>query len=179
MFQTIISYIASLTGLPAYLVPWAAGLLAVVVALALFGLLRKTRYRPTVYGRQQYLFTKTEWPFMRQLMAEFERDYMIVAKVRMADLLKVKKMRSRKVWWQAFTRISSKHIDFVLVDPGTGRILCCIELDDPSHNRTDRQGRDAFVNRAFAGANLPLLRIPTQRQYDMKAIRQQVQRQLS
>lgn len=179
MFQNVVSHIASRTGLHETLVPWAAGLLVLVVVLTLLSLLRKTRHRATVYGRQQYLFTKTEWPFMRQLMAEFERDYMVVAKVRMADLLKVKKMKSRKVWWQAFTRISSKHIDFVLVDPGTGRILCCIELDDPSHNRADRQGRDAFVNRAFAGASLPLLRIPTQRKYDMKAIRQQVQRQLN
>lgn len=166
------------TNLPPIVI--AGGAIVLVTAGASISLMARRRSpRKSVYGRQHYLFTKSEWPFMRALMAEFGNDYLIMSKVRIADVLKVRQMRSRKAWWRAFAMISSKHIDFVLLDRGTGRILCGIELDDPSHRKADRQGRDAFVNRAFAGAGLPLLRIPTRRQYDMKKLRQQVQRCLA
>lgn len=172
MFQSTVSHVAGRIGISGDLVLLGGSLLALMVLIVVARLL--LRKRPSSYKSQVFLFTKTEWRFMRALMAEFERDYLVMSKVRIADLLKVRYVKSRKAWWRAFTRISSKHIDFVLVDPGSGKILCGIELDDPSHNRADRQRRDVFVDGAFAGAKLPLLRVPTKDVYDMAALREEV-----
>ncbi len=67
---------------------------------------------------------------------------------------------------RAFTnRIDRKHVDFVLCDPKTMRPLVAVELDDRSHEREDRQQRDAFVEGVFAAAGLPLIRVPVRSTY--------------
>lgn len=62
-------------------------------------------------------------------------------------------------------RIDRKHVDFVLCDPKTMRPLVAVELDDRSHEREDRQQRDAFVEGVFAAAGLPLVRVPVRSAY--------------
>jgi hypothetical protein len=44
--------------------------------------------------------------------------------------------------------------------------LVSIELDDKSHERTDRRSRDKYVDQVFAAAQLPLLHVPAKRAYD-------------
>lgn len=132
---------------------------------------RKPRYQPQVY-----LFTKTEWRFATVLKEAISDDFLLMAKVRIADLLKVESHKNikRSAWMGQFARISSKHIDFVLVCPQSGRICCCLELDDASHQRKDRIERDVFVNGAFKQAGVPLLRIPTEKVYDSGDLRKQI-----
>ncbi len=61
---------------------------------------------------------------------------------------------------QSYTnKINRKHIDFLVCDKKTARPLAGIELDDRSHNREKRQERDAFVEKGFARAGLPLERV--------------------
>jgi hypothetical protein len=62
-------------------------------------------------------------------------------------------------------RIDRKHVDFLLCDPQTMRPLAGIELDDKSHQRADRQARDEFVDRVFAAAKLPMVRVPARHAY--------------
>ena len=52
--------------------------------------------------------------------------------------------------------------------------LVGIELDDKSHQRKDRQERDAFVNSVFEAANLPLLHVPVQRAYKVAELKSQL-----
>lgn len=156
-----------------------AWLLVGVLLLVLisFLLLRKKKRRPR-YQPRPYLFTKTEWAFAQPLQGAIGRDYLMMGKVRIADLLSVEShpMIERSEWMRAFSKISSKHIDFVLVCPRSGKVACCIELDDPSHDRADRIARDVFVNAAFKQAGVPLLRIPTRPKYDPTALRQAIRK---
>lgn len=62
-------------------------------------------------------------------------------------------------------KIDRKHVDFLLCDPVTMRPMVGIELDDNSHQRPDRQERDAFVDQAFQAAGLPLLHVAVKRAY--------------
>ncbi len=66
-------------------------------------------------------------------------------------------------------------MDFVLCDPRTFAILLAIELDDRTH-QTDprRRERDVFVDGALAAAGVPLLRVPVQRSYDVRALQTQL-----
>lgn len=70
----------------------------------------------------------------------------------------------------ARNRISRKHVDFLLCDNRTMRPRVGIELDDSSHAREDRRVRDAFVEKVFKAAGLPLLRFPVQRGYQLSEV---------
>lgn len=66
----------------------------------------------------------------------------------------------------AINRIQQKHVDFVICDPKTMRPLFALELDDSSHQRPNRKQRDAFVDRVFEAAGLPLIHIPVRAAYN-------------
>ena len=66
----------------------------------------------------------------------------------------------------AHNRINRKHVDFLLCHPKTMKPQFAIELDDNSHQRSDREERDDFVNSVFKAANLPLLHILASNTYN-------------
>tara|TARA_R110002051_G_scaffold325827_1_gene431767 strand:- start:3061 stop:3609 length:549 start_codon:yes stop_codon:yes gene_type:complete len=161
-------------GVFSFLPGWAWGIAAVLMLLVLVMLLGRMNPAPK-YDGKQYLFTKTEWAFFNILHGAVGERYLVMGKPRIADVLFVRKGQTRSDWARAFSQISSKHIDYVIVEPQKGRIVAAIELDDPSHQRKDRQERDVFVNRAFMEAGIPLLRYPTAKEYDASIIARDVE----
>ena len=115
-----------------------------------------------------HLLTPAEQAFHAVLEPLVRSSCAISTKVRLADLFSVRPGRGQQA---AFNKISRKHIDFVLTEPTTSRILCAIELDDSSHNRPDRIGRDDFVNELFAVRGMPLLRVPFAWTYNVPGLR--------
>lgn len=113
----------------------------------------------SLYRPRGHLLTKTEtrsYKSIKPLVVSLGLDLM--CQVRIADVLSVKGNGKSKRWWNAFKKISSKHVDFVVVNPSNFKIICAIEIDDRSHNKKKVKERDAFVNRAFKTAGVPLLR---------------------
>ena len=94
-------------------------------------------------------------------------QYGIALKTRLADVLKCP-----DELWDApeGRRLSQKHVDFVLYDLWTARIIAAIELDDRSHLEPARRRRDAFVEGAFRTAGVALFRVPAAAWYDAGAI---------
>ncbi len=89
---------------------------------------------------------------------------LICPKVALGDLFYAKSNDPSK--YRSFAnKIDRKHVDFLLCDPKTVRPLLGIELDDKSHQRSDRRVRDEFVERVFTAAKLPLVRIPVRQSY--------------
>ena len=119
--------------------------------------------------RRDNLMTPAELAFFAVLEPIVRPTCMISSKVRLADLFDVRQERGQQA---AFNKIVGKHIDFVLTDCQSSRILCAIELDDSSHNRLDRVERDSFVNELFAQKRLPLLRVPFSWTYYPAALRE-------
>lgn len=106
-----------------------------------------------------YLLTKNEWSFYRNLKPIADKYRLhILSKVRMADLVQIKKGLTKKKRYSAFGKICSKHVDFVLADPKNLRILLVIELDDSSHDSVDGQQKDFFEDKVFETVGLPLIR---------------------
>lgn len=106
-----------------------------------------------------YLLTKNEWSFYRSLKPIADKYRLhILSKVRMADLVQVKKGLTKSKYYAAFGKIKAKHVDFVLADPKNLRIRLAIELDDSSHNDVDVQQKDFFENKVFETVGLPLIR---------------------
>lgn len=121
------------------------------------------------YSKRQYLFSKAERSFFEVLHRVASPRFHVFAKVRVVDLLMVKGSPPSATGSHR-NRILSKHVDFVLCDRELVSPKIAIELDDASHNRPDRQVRDAFLARAFRAAGLPLLRVSAAKSYDTRVL---------
>lgn len=114
---------------------------------------------------------------MRSLLHSIQGTYVVMGKVRLAHLMKARTV-TRRNRGRAFDGIMGKQVDFVLLVPGTFEILMAIELDDITHQRGDRIGRDEFVDDAFRQARISLLRVPAARTYGPKALHTQIRQAL-
>lgn len=121
------------------------------------------------YQKRKAIMSRNEQEFYHSLLHAAGKTHDVFGMVRIADLLEVESGVAKRQSWQ--NRINSKHVDFVLTDRGTQEVVLAIEVDDRSHTRRDRQERDYFVDRAFAAAGLPLLRIKATRTYSPKELR--------
>ena len=139
-----------------YLIP-----LGFLLGLVIFGtsLLRKEELFP--YKKNTYLLTKAEFKFYCVLLAVLPAEYIIMCKVRLADLVSVKNTSQRQKY---FNKIKSKHIDFVICSSELLPVLF-IELDDRSHMKKSRIGRDKFLDGLFKSVNAPLLRVAVRANY--------------
>lgn len=153
--------ISSVRDLPVWLFPAALLGLWALVALVRRILRGRVRYRP-----REFLLTPGERRFEIALDRALPNGVRSCYKVRLGDVIDTPagmRARERRIAWN---RIAAKHLDFVLVDERTSRILAAIELDDRSHDRADRQARDEFVDAALDSAGVPLLRVKVVRRYD-------------
>lgn len=115
------------------------------------------------YRKKDYLLTKAERSFYEVARTAVADEWTIFAKVRMLDLVWLPRGTGNA---QAHrNRVQSKHVDFVLCDPCTLKPLLVVELDDASHQRADRQLRDALVDAVLQAAGLPVLHIATSNGY--------------
>lgn len=94
---------------------------------------------------------------------EFKRiaikyGYIILTKIRMADLLEIRKdIKQKAEWYTYFAKIKSKHVDFALAEINNLNPLILIEVDDGSHQRADRIERDKFIDKAYTDAGYYVL----------------------
>jgi hypothetical protein len=122
---------------------------------------------PYVLG--QYLMSRAKWSFFGVLeQVTDSAKYYIFPQLSLAKLVDVEKGTGS---YQTYhNKVDRKSVDFVLFDKGTLSPVLVLELDDSSHDREDRQDRDAFVDRVLAKAGLPILHIRAQAAYDPKQL---------
>ena len=141
-------------------------LLFVVGILKLLENVTRNRHPGISYDRLDNLFSPAERLFFDLLDQILANKYRVFAKVRLGDILRVRKGLSNPAWASAFNRICRKHVDFVLCDPRTFEIAGVIELDDSSHDWASSRKRDEVKNAALEAAGISVVRIRAQRSYD-------------
>ena len=108
------------------------------------------------YSAKYSLMTRTESEFFVKLNRVVSERYFVFPQVHLSSVL----FPSAKgqEWTYAFRHINGKSVDYVLCDRQTLQPTYAIELDDYTHDQSDRKKRDAEVERIFDEANLPLVR---------------------
>lgn len=106
------------------------------------------------YSKKEYVITQHELNFYKSLH-EAVSGCMIIPQAHLSMFLD-HKIRGQN-WSRAFSMINGKSVDFLICTKDM-RPLIAIELDDSTHDRPDRQKRDAFVNSIIADADIPMLR---------------------
>jgi hypothetical protein len=98
------------------------------------------------YTRRRYLLTRAERDFFDVLRSAAPEGWYVFPQVRLANLVLLKK--GTRNWKPHFSRVAQKCVDFVLCDEAEVSPRLVVELDDASHDRSDRQARDACGRRA-------------------------------
>lgn len=147
-----------------YLLPVGLILLGVAIFLLWRVLRRANPWSRTPYEQQDAFLSPAELAFYQVLDQLVGEDIAICPKPAVREILRVRP-QVRRDRQKYFNWISQKHVDFVLCDRATMQVLCAVELDDSSHRRSDRRQRDAFMDKAFRKAKLPLFHIPCKRSY--------------
>jgi hypothetical protein len=120
------------------------------------------------YALDDSLLSAAENSFFQTLKIAAPDGCCVMAKVRIADILRVTTKEKRQ---SHFNRISAKHVDFLVCSEADMRPLAAIELNDKSHERESRKKRDDFVRRALSQAGLPLIEVPAARAYTVEELR--------
>jgi hypothetical protein len=116
------------------------------------------------YNIRDNFLSPAEHSFYHVLKHIVADKALICTKVSLSDVFYVKSNDPSR--FRTYTnKIDRKHVDFLLCDPKTLQPWVGIELDDKSHQKSDRRERDAFVEKVYEAAKLPLARFPVRRSY--------------
>lgn len=126
------------------------------------------------YESRGNLLTAAEQVFYGVLVQALD-GYRVMSKVRLSDVVDVRKGLKGPERQTAFNRIKSKHVDFVVCEPADLRIVCVIELDDSSHEKADRQDRDSLVDDILKAAGIPISHFPVKKSYTVEEIQAKLQ----
>lgn len=158
---------------------WILLLLVLIVLVVFFARKRKREAQsenndsfPYVLG--EGLFSPAERSFLGVLDQAVGADFRVFGKVRVADVVNVAKGTPKSIWQRAFNRISAKHFDYVLCRPTDLKPVCAIELNDQSHGKDERKGRDKFLEEVCAAAGFPLVFLPAQHAYTLSEVCEQI-----
>lgn len=121
----------------------------------------------TLYSKKDYLLTQQELKFYKLIkMITDKNNLNIFSQVALYEIVTSKNIKD-------FNKIKSKTIDFVITDTNC-KIKLCIELDDPTHIKENRQQRDKFIEDLFNQLNIKLIRIPVQSYYNLKQLEEKI-----
>jgi very-short-patch-repair endonuclease len=119
------------------------------------------------YRLRDDFLSSAEKSFFQVLKTMIGDRLIICPQVSLAALFYVPRSESFQTYQN---KIDRKRVDFLLCDPKTLKPVFAIELDDSSHERPDRQERDAFVEEVFEAAELPLVRVPAKQAYNTREL---------
>lgn len=120
-----------------------------------------------LYIKKDYIMTEQEYKFYRLLKNYTSKNNLnLFAQVSLYAIVNSKN-------YSDFNKIKSKSIDFVITDVNC-KIKLCIELDDYTHIKENRQKRDNFIDKLFEELEIKMLRIPVQNYYNMTDIERKI-----
>jgi len=133
------------------------------------------RRRVTKDGRP-FLLSDGEMRFYWALLDAVGEEFYVVWKLRVADII----TPTGRNWNRGYgAAVAKQHVDFVVCTrtargTPTSYPVCCIELDDKSHEQPHRKRRDKMIDAVFQSAELPLLRFQARHpraRYEVEGLR--------
>jgi hypothetical protein len=147
--------------------------LAVLVTLALILSVRAAwrRRRILPYTLGETLFSAEERLFLAALDEAVGESHRVYGKVRLSDLVTLRRGTGRRALEQAQARIADLRLDFLVCSRESARVVCAVELIPAK----GRRGGNKALARACEALALPLVRVPAAESYPLKALTDEVQ----
>jgi hypothetical protein len=120
----------------------------------------KPAVRPSASGlpyERKPLLTAWERHALLSIRAQLPVGFYVCPQVRLADMLRVDHEDAADQW-RAIAKVARKSVDFAVVELTSGNVVLVVELDDQSHQWSERRDRDAFVNSVLDRCGIPIRR---------------------
>ena len=124
---------------------------------------------PSVRFEPQPLLTEGEAAFYNLIRVAAEEQFLVFAQVPVWCLVDVRADDAR-LRTMVLSRIAFKRVQFVLVHPGTRRVVKVVEFDDPNDTSLQKVAREHLLDMVFQRAGIPILRLNTQMEYSVAAL---------
>ncbi|MBL4794887.1 MAG: DUF2726 domain-containing protein [Pseudomonadales bacterium] len=131
------------------------------------------------YVARTQIYSPSERKFLGYLIRAMGEDYIIMGKVRVADILAVESSLSLAKKKNAFEKISKDHVDYLLCERKTMAVVCAVELYDQSFDPKHQIIRGNFLDKAFRAAGIPLIRFPKKDEYRIWDVKRSIDKVLS
>lgn len=126
------------------------------------------------YMKKDYVMTQTELIFYRELKKITDKlELSIFPQVNLERIINVKDNKNNDR-----NRIKSRSIDYTIVNNKNCKIVCCIELDDYTHNYQNRTERDTFINELFNSVGIKLHRVKVSNYYNIEKLENKIKESL-
>lgn len=128
-------------------------------------------------GKSQ-LYTGAERQFLTLIEHAVKDEFRVMSRVRLIDLLSLRKNTHQKIAKSALIRAGSKQVDFVLCDKNDMMPVMAIDLVYGTGKNGHNTQRDFFVNGALETASIPHLRIKAKAGYTLADIQESIETKL-
>ena len=123
------------------------------------------------YRRASHFLSPAEQNFYRVLVQAVGKEFSVLPKVRVADILTPTRVINKTVWQFSIGRIADKHFEFVLCESATMAVVAAITLVDSSTAKRGAAQRQAFFQEVCASADLPLYSFDIQAELSVGSVR--------
>ncbi|BFT31300.1 hypothetical protein D210916BOD24_24760 [Alteromonas sp. D210916BOD_24] len=130
------------------------------------------------FRRKTQLFTPVEHSFLNLIEQAMGKEFRIICRVRLNDLVAVRHSANKKTASQALSRASTRQLDFVLVDKTDMSPVLAIDLVHNQGKEGYKTQKDWFVSGALDAAGLPHARIKVKSGYSVDEIRECLENKL-
>lgn len=132
----------------------------------------KVNKSPYNYKKKDFLMSRAEHEFFDILVEVVGNQYYVFPQIHLSTILDNKVVGQN--WRGAFRHIDEKSVDFVICDKAYIKPILAIELDDRTHEREDRKGRDGEVERILNESGLSLLRFGNNGSFNTEEIKRSI-----
>jgi hypothetical protein len=130
------------------------------------------------FAVKRQLFTAAERQFLNLIENAVDGEFRVISRVRLSDLLSLRKDASHKIAKSALIRAGAKQVDFVLCDKNDMTPIMAIDLVYGTGPNGHNTQRDFFVNGALETASIPHVRIKAKGGYSAVDIRECIEAKL-
>lgn len=156
------------------------GLIIIVIILGMLlyffkdkiSVLLQQEEKPLPFKRKGFLLNIPERLFFEGLQKIIPDEYVAFPQIVLSSIVEV--TSTGKEFWTYWNKINKKTIDFVVFEKQYLKPIIAIEYDGQTHNRSDRQTRDDFVNKALNSASIKSLHIKHQKDINFEEVKNKI-----
>lgn len=131
----------------------------------------ETKKEETIYEIKP-IMTEYEFKFYN-ILKELEKDYIVLPQVNLASI--IKKINNNRYYTELF-----RNIDFAIFTKDYKKLLLLIEINDKTHNKSNRKDRDLKVQKICNDINVSLMKFytnyPNEKEYVINRILRKIKK---
>jgi len=146
------------------------GLIVLIVVVTLLASRLTDNSFPFPFDSKATVFTPAEKNFQNLVEKALGDEYRVLNRVKLSDILTIRKGVSTKAGQTAFSNANNKYLDFVICQRDSMKLVGAVDLVD-TQGKGYKVKKDWFVSGALEASAIPHIRIKVKPNYSVDEIR--------